>query len=137
MIVADVNTLAHFWFESTQTEAVKDLLLIDREWAAPLLWRSEFRSVLARQMRLKNLSLTDAVEIWGDAESLIAPYEQLVPSIQVLSLVSESNCSAYDCEYVALASFLGVKLVTHDKLILKEFPQLACTAEQYLKLLRK
>jgi predicted nucleic acid-binding protein len=38
--------------------------------------------------------------------------------------VRDSDCSAYDCEFVALAVQLEIKLVTMDKKLLKSFPQL-------------
>lgn len=40
----------------------------------------------------------------------------------VLELVRDSDCSAYDCEFVALAMSLGITLVTEDKKLLKAFP---------------
>jgi predicted nucleic acid-binding protein len=40
----------------------------------------------------------------------------------VLELVRDSDCSAYDCEFIALAEKLDVKLVTMDTKILKAFP---------------
>ena len=47
MIVVDTNTLAYLYLPSTQTDDVVALLRNDPAWAAPLLWRSEFRNVLA------------------------------------------------------------------------------------------
>jgi predicted nucleic acid-binding protein len=41
----------------------------------------------------------------------------------VLELVGDSDCSAYDCEVVALAVTPGVKLVTMDAKLLKAFPK--------------
>ena len=38
---------------------------------------------------------------------------------------SASECSASDCEFVALAARLGVRLVTMDGKLLRAFPQLA------------
>jgi predicted nucleic acid-binding protein len=52
---------------------------------------------------------------------------------QVLKLVSESSCSAYDCEFIALAEQLGVPLLTSDAEILKEFPQMATSLEAFVK----
>jgi len=49
----------------------------------------------------------------------------LPPSDLVLDLASASGCSAYDCEYVALARHLDVKLITTDKQILQSFPETA------------
>jgi predicted nucleic acid-binding protein len=40
-------------------------------------------------------------------------------------LAADSKCSAYDCEYVALAKHLNIKLLTGDKEILRSFPETA------------
>jgi predicted nucleic acid-binding protein len=42
-----------------------------------------------------------------------------------MRLTQESGCTAYDCEFVALAKYLDVKLVTTDKDLLKAFPRVA------------
>ena len=44
-------------------------------------------------------------------------------SLQVLELVRDSECSAYDCEFVAVAMALNAKLVTMDKALLRAFPK--------------
>ncbi|SHF90416.1 hypothetical protein SAMN05443144_11515 [Fodinibius roseus] len=49
----------------------------------------------------------------------------------VLSLVSDSSCSAYDCEFVALADDLNVRLVTFKKNI-REFPKIAISPEEFV-----
>jgi predicted nucleic acid-binding protein len=36
---------------------------------------------------------------------------------------------AYDCEFVALAQYLNVPLVTADKKILREFPEVATSLD--------
>jgi predicted nucleic acid-binding protein len=43
----------------------------------------------------------------------------------VLQLAAASRCTAYDCEYVALAYALDVPLVTVDRQILSHFPERA------------
>jgi predicted nucleic acid-binding protein len=40
----------------------------------------------------------------------------------VLELAHDTGCSAYDCEFAAVAIALGVKLVTMDAKILRAFP---------------
>ena len=45
-----------------------------------------------------------------------------VDSSAVLELVLDSNCSAYDCEFIALAIKLDSKLVTVAKKLLRAFP---------------
>jgi len=39
----------------------------------------------------------------------------------VLELVRDSDCSSYDCEFMALAVKLDTKLVTMDATLLKAF----------------
>ena len=56
-----------------------------------------------------------------EAEHLMEANEFDVNSTQVMSLVSNSLCSAYDCEFVALADDLNVPLVTFDKKISMNF----------------
>ena len=46
-----------------------------------------------------------------------------VDSSAVLELVRGSDCSAYDCEFLALAIKLNTKLVTMDKKLLRAFPK--------------
>lgn len=43
----------------------------------------------------------------------------------MLELVKASNCSAYDCEFVAVAEALGTTLVITDVKLLKAFPDIA------------
>lgn len=61
----------------------------------------------------------------AEAESLLAGHEYEVDSRRVLERVQESDCSAYDCEFAALAQQLDVKLVTMDAKLLKAFPKRA------------
>ncbi|MHB1633024.1 MAG: type II toxin-antitoxin system VapC family toxin, partial [Acidithiobacillus sp.] len=56
---------------------------------------------------------------------LLAGAEYEVDSLSVLELVRDSECSAYDCEFVALAMKLGTKLVTMDSKLLRAFPGIA------------
>jgi predicted nucleic acid-binding protein len=105
----------------------------DPAWAAPILWRSEFRNVLAAYLRRGTLSVSDGLELMREAETLFRGAEYSVESGQVLKLVAESSCSAYDCEFVALARQLGVPLLTADAEILKEFPQTATSLEAFAR----
>lgn len=71
------------------------------------------------------MSLETALQIVEGAEGQMRGREFSVPSAQVLSRVEDSDCSAYDCEFVALAQELGVSLVTSDEKTLKSFPAVA------------
>ncbi len=125
MIVVDSNVVAYLYLPGDYTETAEALLEHDSDWAAPLLWRSEFRNILAGYMRRKTLTFEAARDLQLEAESLLAGAEHEVDSRLVLELVRDSDCSAYDCEFVALAMTLGVKLVTMDAKLLKAFPKYA------------
>ena len=123
MIVVDTNVLAYLYLQTSHTPLAEALFHKDPEWAAPVLWRSEFRNVLAGYLRRKALTLDQACAIQAEAEGLMAGNEHEVDSTRVLELVRDSDCSAYDCEFVELAMRLGVKLVTMDSKLLKAFPR--------------
>ena len=55
------------------------------------------------------------------------------PSPAVLRLAAESPCSAYDCEFVALAAELRARLVTFDREILEAFPRVAVSPQRFLE----
>ena len=78
---------------------------------------------------MKVMSLDDAQQIMREAMSLMKEREYEVASFQALELVASSECSAYDCEFVALADDLGASLVTVDKKILKEFPKITVSLD--------
>ena len=125
MIVVDTNILAYLYLPGDFTARAEGLLENDPEWAAPVLWRSEFRNILAGYMRRKSLHYEVARNLLREAESLMAGAEYEVDSRRVLELVRDSDCSAYDCEFVALAMSLGVQLVTMDTKLLRAFPNVA------------
>lgn len=122
MIVADVNLLAYLYLPGKFTERAEGLLLRDGDWAVPRLWRSEFSNILATYMRQQPLSLAQAQAIYQRGYDLVAANEYQVSASDVLRLASASGCSAYDCEYVALAEHLDVKLVSADAKLCRAFP---------------
>ena len=132
MIIVDTNVIAYLYLNNERSEQVERLLEKDSEWAAPLLWRSELRNVLALYMRKGILSVEEAQAVMEESMRLMDGREYEVVSFQVLDLVSKSACSAYDCEFVALAQELEKPLVTVDKKILGEFPGIAVSLDEYI-----
>lgn len=125
MIVVDSNVLACLYLPGDHTADAEKLLEQDPDWAAPVLWRSEFRNILAGHVRRKAIAFEQACSLQAEAESLLAGAEFEVDSRVVLELVRDSDCSAYDCEFIALAMTLDTKLVTEDKKLLRAFPSRA------------
>ena len=132
MIVVDTNIIAYLYITGDRSQQSEDLLAFDPDWLAPVLWRSEFRNVLAQYLRNSLLDMDDVLLIIQQAEMLLTDHEYEISSVQIMQLVKNSRCSAYDCEFVALAQYLDIPLITADKRILGEFPELAQTAESYL-----
>jgi predicted nucleic acid-binding protein len=131
VIVVDTNIIAYLLIPGDHTHEAERVFARDPDWAAPLLWRSEFRNVLTLYMRRRSMALVESLEIAADAEALMRDKEYEVSSAQALSLAAGSRCSAYDCEFLALAQSLGVPLVTADRDILADFPSLAVSVDDF------
>lgn len=132
MIVVDTNVIAYLLLDGDQTALSEQVMSVDPEWFAPLLWRSEMRNLLMLYVRRQVLSLSDAKKIMRAAEERIGGREFAITSDQVLDLAAASECSAYDCEFVGLAMQLDVKLLTSDKKVLKAFPSLAISMSEFV-----
>lgn len=125
MIVVDSNILAYLYLPGQFSQQAEALLRQHPQWHAPPLWRSELRHILSGCVRRQQLSLADAIVIQQEAEALMALGEQAVDSQHVLTLAQQSGCTAYDCEFVALAQTLACPLFTMDKQVLRAFPDTA------------
>ncbi|AFY29109.1 type II toxin-antitoxin system VapC family toxin [Cyanobium gracile] len=130
MIVVDTNVVAYLLLGGPQTEKAEALLLHDPEWAAPALWRSELRSVLSGYLRRGQLDRQQVLRLQGQAEALLQGRDVPVDSAEVFRLVEASDCSAYDCEFVAAAMALQSRLISSDRQLLRAFPEIASPLEQ-------
>jgi predicted nucleic acid-binding protein len=115
MIVVDTNVIAYLLLGGEKTSRTRSIFVRDSKWAAPLLWRSEFRSVLAMYIRKGKLTPEKAMEFMNEAEILMQGEEYQVDSGRIIKLIDSSKCSAYDCEFVALAQSLDVPLITSHR----------------------
>jgi len=131
MIVTDTNVIGYLFLSSNRSHLSELAFRKDPEWAAPVLWRSELRNVLASYMRKAILGFYEAQQIMDGALTVMRGREFDVSSGETLRLVSASQCSAYDCEFVAVARDLGVPLVTVDKQLLREFPDTAISLDAF------
>jgi predicted nucleic acid-binding protein len=125
VIVTDTNLLVYLYVRGQRTAQAEAVLVRDPAWAAPLRWRSEFRNTLVGLVRRRDIDLDDAVRMAHDAERRMGGAEFGVASQLVLQLAVRSRCSAYDCEFVALAQDLRVPFVTADRQVLAAFPATA------------
>jgi len=132
MIAVDTNIVCYYWLPSPRTAEAEALEQREPEWLVPPLWRSEFRNALAGGVRHGVIGMANALELLHRAESRLRNYEREVLSQSVMNLVARSSCTAYDCEFVAVAREQGVHLITADREILREFPHLAVSLDDFL-----
>jgi len=132
VIVVDTNVIHYCWVHGQHTELAQAVRRQDPDWHAPILWRSEMRNVLTAYFRRGLLSRSQIARILRSADQGLAEGEHIVADSLVLDVVVNSTLTAYDAEFVALASVLAVPLVTADKAVLKAFPDHALTMEAFL-----
>lgn len=125
MIVVDTHVLAYFLMPYESGVQAEALYERDPEWVMPIFWRSEFRNLLAGCLCRDMLTCDDIVRINGEAEALLLGNEYEASSRRVLELVRDSDCSACDCEFIALGIEPGVKVITVDRKLPRTFPQYA------------
>jgi predicted nucleic acid-binding protein len=88
--------------------------------------------VLALHLRKELITKDDAFAVLQQALRLMQGKERVVDSLRVIELTSFSSCSAYDCEFVALAKEMSINLVTLDRQILDQFPEATISLDQFI-----
>ena len=133
MIVVDTNIIAYLHITGKLTSQATQLLEKDPHWIAPPLWQSEFRNVLTSYIRHDVMSFDEAINLMQDALLTMQDRDVSPSSELILSLAANSTSSSYDCEFVALAQEINSKLVTVDKQIIRNFPKIAISLEEFIK----
>ena len=131
MIVVDTNVLFYFYLRGAHTQAATEVFRRDRHWIAPILWRSEFRNALLRYVRSGEITPELAQSTMAEAEVMMRDAEFEISSHAVLEIALRSNLSAYDSEYVALATQIGIPLITADMKIVRAFPVIAVSLDEF------
>jgi predicted nucleic acid-binding protein len=138
MIVVDSMFLNYALITHPQfSDEVSALRSADANWCGPPIWRSEQRNVLMQYVRATDPRIPRTDIDLENAKGYMADAEQWMRTVQVrseavLGLAAESGCTAYDCEYVALARRLDQALVTYDNDVLTAFPDLAFRPTEFL-----
>jgi predicted nucleic acid-binding protein len=132
MIVADSNLIAYLHLPGPKAEVADAVLVKDSEWWVPPLWKSEFRSILFAYMRTRGMDGLTAEAHWVQALDHLSSTQKEPAPASVLAKARKSKLSGYDAEFVVLAEELGVPLVTSDAQILRAFPKLALSPEDFL-----
>jgi predicted nucleic acid-binding protein len=129
MIVADTNLIAYLLIAGPFSDAAQRAFDRDGVWLAPDVWRHELLNVLATSVRNQLLAHEKALEVWAHAPAFVKDAE--VPPLEVLGLSVSSKFATFDCYYVVLARKLATRLVTADKKLLVQFPDVAVSIEDF------
>lgn len=131
MIVVDANVITYFVLRGEHTPLAAKVAEKDADWYAPQLWRSELLNVLSGYIRRCTLTTDEAISVFDVALQFLkddVPFD----GRSVLKLVSDSNCTSYDCAYVSTAKSLQVPLITADKQLLRAFPNIAVSMADFV-----
>ena len=94
MIVVDSNVIAYYCVNGPLTKIAQRVQTKDPEWHAPILWRSEMRSVLTGYLRDGSLDGAQIARVMAAAEESFAGREHLVSRDKPFQLAGETNLSA-------------------------------------------
>ena len=131
MIVADVNLIAYLLINGPFTSAARAALARDPHWIAPSLWRYEFLNILATSVRQKYLEEARAIVVWSNAPTFVQDTPIEPPPLEIFRLSVESRVATYDCTYVVLARRLSAPLITADRKLVDQFPDVAKSLEDF------
>ncbi len=128
MIVVDANVLAAY--AAGDSADIEALLVRDAVWIVPPIWLPEMRNILAKSIRAGRIELEQAMHALTRVRKRVTTADRAISSRRVLELAIETRSSAYDCEYVALAEMLYLKLVTADRALAAKFPMIAVRLDE-------
>ena len=132
MIVVDTNVVARLVLPGQETALAEAVRRRDPDWVAPPLLYSEIRNVLVMAVRRHEMREEQAIRAAERAVYVLKGDQIPVAMPDVLELALRSGCTAYDCEFVAVAKELEATLVTSDRQVLAAFPETAVSPESFV-----
>ncbi|MDD5482455.1 MAG: type II toxin-antitoxin system VapC family toxin [Kiritimatiellae bacterium] len=133
MIVMDVNVLSFHLIDGKRTPETHALKKVDAEWIVPPFWRVEFQSILWKYVRFGGMPAETALELLGQAMTMLSLNEVAPPPDMVLRDALKRGITVYDAQYVSLAGYLGVRCVTEDVPLQKSCADIAISLEDFLE----
>ncbi len=132
MIVVDTNVISYLLLPNEKYGRLSETLFEqDKNWIAPSLWYYEFFSVLTVYFR-QSIIDEDFFSLLLSKALDIIDTENIVDLNKIIGIIKNSGLSAYDAQYVALANEKGLPLITQDRKILSEFPNIAVSLEDFI-----
>lgn len=133
MIVVDAEMLISLTLVRPHTAMVREAFLRDPDWAAPPLWRSDFRGQLWKHISANRISAGQAARAFEAAQLVIAGNEPEPELSHILTLAHSHSLEVYDAEYVAVARELGVAYVTADEELARAAPDVVVSLKAYVE----
>ena len=124
MVLIDTNVLAVLVLDGPSTTAARALLDQDDDWRSEDYVLIELSNVLATTMRVRELPLAKAQEVFLKAKALIEPGLISVDHADVIAMAHRYHVSAYDGRFLVAAHEMGTKLITEDAKLRRAAPKL-------------
>jgi predicted nucleic acid-binding protein len=135
MILVDTNIVVPLVVPTPNKEKCRALYQLDPDWHLSDWWQIEFANVLRNLHRAGQLETSEALVALDLGRSLFPPANtRPVDPIDTLRIACESNISAYDARFIALARSFGQKLVTEDSRLRKACPADTLSLDEALAL---
>jgi predicted nucleic acid-binding protein len=123
VLIVDTNLVIALVVTHPLHDEARALLANDAEWHLPDWWQIELSNALRNYHRAGQLETDEALAAQNRAITLFPPGNtHPVDLAETLRIACESNISAYDARFIALARNFGLKLVTEDARLRKACP---------------
>jgi predicted nucleic acid-binding protein len=132
VIVIDSNVIVPLLITTEKSSISEKIIQKDPSWISAILVKSEVKSALTLYFRKGLISADSFTQLNYNLELILSKRLHETDSNLHLNSIISSNCSSYDCEFIALAQAFNCKLITWDKKIVSEFPQIAIKPEDFL-----
>lgn len=132
MIVVDTCIAFHLFNESDCHEMAEELLENDPIWIIPPIWQDEYGNILTKMAVKEKRSAIEVQAHYLEMLQHLKNNEVIINKSDALQLAITKKISFYDANFVALARYKNVWLVTEDREIVKKCPEYAMTLNQFL-----
>jgi predicted nucleic acid-binding protein len=132
MIVVDSNVIAARNLTSVLTFKAEKVERKDPIWIVPVLWRYEFQNILATAIRARQITPTNALEVWERVAAILVENESEPSAAKIIDLIAQHGITAYDGQFIALAMGMGIPCITEDQELRRKFRGIALSMDDFL-----
>ena len=127
VLLVDTNILLALLVSSDWSQDARALYSRDADWRSESHALVELSNVLTRYVRVRKITVPQAVAALDEAEALIGKGIYKASHGDALEIAVKEGISAYDARFVCAARLLGVPLITEDVKLRKAAPKLTCS----------